>query len=220
MTSVAHEIYELLELDPTRANADVLAKERLKELDVACISCSRCSGSGKYTKSSFSEGLCFKCNGRGATGLRLTKLALDQLRALHIEGTLIKRQARWSGHEFVRKARFQLLTFVENIGIATQYGYVVKDAPVGDWDFDVREIHHRMSVVINRFSKLVDAVTFCTMSDDAQQEQLPLYRESYKAALDHLTKLKSEFQSYTAWHIKPDYRKRCVAMIRQHNNHR
>jgi len=215
MTSVAHRIYKLLDLDDKLPNVEVLAKARLKELDIACISCSRCDGSGTYKLRASYDGTCFKCNGRGATGIRLTKIALSQLKALLDDGTLLKKQQRWNGHEFVRKARFCLVQFVAATGVATQYGHVTQEAFIGDWDYDVRSIHHRMTNVIARYSKLVDVDLFATMSNQQQLDNIPLYRESYQAALDHLTKLNIELGIYTSWHVKPDYRKQCLGMAKK-----
>lgn len=66
--------------------------------------CSRCLGSGHYSRNSFGSTVCYKCNGRKAFAAKLTRKVLDAARAKVEAGDLAVARARAAERSAARKS--------------------------------------------------------------------------------------------------------------------
>jgi hypothetical protein len=89
-TKIEAEAMQLFAVKTADAVRNVLWSLGLRE------PCSRCLGSGHYSRNSFGSTTCYKCNGRKTFAAKLTRKVLDAARAKVLAGELdeLRRQAQ------------------------------------------------------------------------------------------------------------------------------
>lgn len=214
MASVAHQIFTLLGVDPQSPQAESAAKDRLKALNIHGMKCRRCDGTGKYRGGRAQDAVCFGCNGRGAAGIALTKLALQQLEGMVEKGTLSSNLRRWKGLDMLRDARQDVFTRCNAIGIEGLYNaHNARHKPVGDWNRDLYDFHAKLKTAYRRVDAFPGADNYTQMCKEAQDKFCQNFQRTYAYALRSVEAIKAELDEYVATHEKPNFRKECLAVL-------